>query len=148
MKEEYELCIICGSMTGRAGKGDDSIYVDGVGPYCSSCEDLMIYNAKEQVVLAAEDHRDAYVYPDKYESTRQVLNSKVDYYRTLIRRKKEEAKKLSDSGHAVRASAAISSATVYTKFLGKYTKDEAIRVVYDELGIKLRATDTGFEEDV
>jgi hypothetical protein len=33
-----EYCFKCGEPTGRAGKGDDSLYdEDGNGPYCSEC---------------------------------------------------------------------------------------------------------------
>ena len=35
---KYETCSVCGEMTGRAGRADDSIYTeDGVGPFCESC---------------------------------------------------------------------------------------------------------------
>lgn len=38
MATEYELCFVCGSETGRAGAGDDSIYSDdGRGPWCLDC---------------------------------------------------------------------------------------------------------------
>jgi hypothetical protein len=34
----YEYCFLCGEPTGRAGKGDDSIYcVRGDGPFCEEC---------------------------------------------------------------------------------------------------------------
>ena len=33
-----ELCCHCGEPTGRAGRGDDSLYTDeGEGPFCPSC---------------------------------------------------------------------------------------------------------------
>jgi len=36
-----EYCCACGEPTGRAGRGDDSLYTDeGEGPYCSDCWDL------------------------------------------------------------------------------------------------------------
>jgi len=39
MTKRYELCFKCGSPTGRAGRGEDSIYDDGdgSGPYCEDC---------------------------------------------------------------------------------------------------------------
>jgi hypothetical protein len=34
----YETCSECGEDTGRAGRGDDSIFTDdGVGPLCTQC---------------------------------------------------------------------------------------------------------------
>ena len=36
-----ELCIECGSPTGRAGKDDDSIYIGDHGPLCETCRDCM-----------------------------------------------------------------------------------------------------------
>ena len=38
-KERYEYCFLCGNPTGRAGRGDDSIYDDAgdSGPYCEEC---------------------------------------------------------------------------------------------------------------
>jgi hypothetical protein len=39
---ELEMCCKCGDSTGRAGKGEDSLYCDGcdTGPYCPECWDL------------------------------------------------------------------------------------------------------------
>ena len=35
---KHETCSVCGEMTGRAGRADDSFYTeDGVGPFCESC---------------------------------------------------------------------------------------------------------------
>ena len=34
-----ENCIKCGEPTGRAGKGDDSLYRNGAGPFCQGCFD-------------------------------------------------------------------------------------------------------------
>ena len=37
-----EYCCQCGEPTGRAGRGDDSLYADDdSGPYCSECFDLI-----------------------------------------------------------------------------------------------------------
>ncbi len=38
-QESYEHCLKCDALTGRAGKGDDSIYIDDKGPYCQECAD-------------------------------------------------------------------------------------------------------------
>jgi len=32
-----EHCIDCGAPTGRAGRGDDSLYIDEDGPFCEGC---------------------------------------------------------------------------------------------------------------
>lgn len=37
--ETIELCIHCEEPTGRAGKADDSLYIDDDGPFCESCFD-------------------------------------------------------------------------------------------------------------
>lgn len=35
---QHEVCFICSAATGRAGKGDDSLYDDDdEGPYCEDC---------------------------------------------------------------------------------------------------------------
>lgn len=36
---DFEECCVCGSHTGRAGRGDDSIYCDDcdMGPFCEGC---------------------------------------------------------------------------------------------------------------
>ena len=39
---EYEECIKCGNRTGRAGKGDDSLYIYSAGPFCQDCYDKEI----------------------------------------------------------------------------------------------------------
>lgn len=37
--KQYEICCSCGNRTGRAGKGEDSLYSysDGRGPFCEDC---------------------------------------------------------------------------------------------------------------
>jgi len=37
--KEQEICIACGEATGRAGRGDDSLYCETCdkGPYCLEC---------------------------------------------------------------------------------------------------------------
>jgi len=34
-----EYCCDCGTATGKAGPGDDSLYTDDGGPYCQACYD-------------------------------------------------------------------------------------------------------------
>ena len=41
-KEKFpwvELCWLCDEPTGRAGKAEDSLYREEVGPYCEECWD-------------------------------------------------------------------------------------------------------------
>ena len=41
-----EYCCDCGDATGRAGRGDDSLYTDdGEGPYCAECWDNLPSNS-------------------------------------------------------------------------------------------------------
>ncbi|MDD1730484.1 MAG: hypothetical protein LUQ50_15625 [Methanospirillum sp.] len=36
----FEYCWICGDLTGRAGRGEDSLYdTNDEGPYCEDCWD-------------------------------------------------------------------------------------------------------------
>lgn len=35
--DNYEHCCECDGWTGRAGKGDDSLYAGNYGPYCEDC---------------------------------------------------------------------------------------------------------------
>ena len=38
--KDKEYCCKCGNETGKAGRGDDSLFTDtGEGPYCESCWD-------------------------------------------------------------------------------------------------------------
>lgn len=37
MSETREVCAFCSEETGRAGKLDDSLYVDDIGPHCEDC---------------------------------------------------------------------------------------------------------------
>lgn len=59
-----EYCIACGEPTGRAGRGDDSLYHDsGAGPYCLECfesvdaltAELAAVKAERDVALATKD---------------------------------------------------------------------------------------------
>ena len=36
---ELEICCDCGDPTGRAGVDEDSLYADGLGPFCPDCWD-------------------------------------------------------------------------------------------------------------
>ena len=37
MIQNIEYCCKCGKATGRAGRGDDSIYIGDNGPFCEEC---------------------------------------------------------------------------------------------------------------
>ena len=34
---DLELCVLCDAPTGRAGRAEDSLYIDDDGPYCEEC---------------------------------------------------------------------------------------------------------------
>lgn len=36
----YEVCCSCGELTGRAGAGEDSLYLQDVGPFCEDCYEV------------------------------------------------------------------------------------------------------------
>jgi len=38
-RANVEVCCRCGSPTGRIGRRDDSLFVDGEGPFCDECYD-------------------------------------------------------------------------------------------------------------
>jgi hypothetical protein len=51
-----ETCCDCGAETGRAGRGDDSLYAGDYGPYCECCwDDLRASQADEIDRLRAEN---------------------------------------------------------------------------------------------
>ena len=45
-----ELCCECGQPTGRAGRGEDSLYASDFGPYCEDCW----YDAPEKLAEIVE----------------------------------------------------------------------------------------------
>ena len=60
MQSEY--CKLCDWATGRAGDGDDSIYMElphapseSVGPLCEKCYDLLRLGAGKSAALAEKD---------------------------------------------------------------------------------------------
>lgn len=56
MIQSYEICIACGNHTGKAGAGEDSIYVGdncGLGPLCEECYDDVL----ESVTRDFKDQR-------------------------------------------------------------------------------------------
>jgi len=62
-----ETCTICDDETGRAGAGDDSLYLeDGTGPYCERCFEIRCLRAeverltreRDEARAAAEAYRD------------------------------------------------------------------------------------------
>jgi len=43
MKQEIEHCCACEAATGRAGRGEDSLYsTQGYGPFCEDCWDVLM----------------------------------------------------------------------------------------------------------
>lgn len=53
-KPKLESCIHCCEPTGRAGKGEDSIYFGDIGPFCESCRDDIVSNVETERLAAAE----------------------------------------------------------------------------------------------
>lgn len=47
MRKKLELCCECGQPTGKAGILDDSLYIDGEGPFCDEC--YPVYPAPNEV---------------------------------------------------------------------------------------------------
>jgi len=43
LNQPEEQCFLCGSLSGKAGKDEDSLYTneEGVGPFCDHCWDLV-----------------------------------------------------------------------------------------------------------
>lgn len=39
-ESKYEVCCSCGELTGRAGAGEDSLYLQEVGPFCEDCYEV------------------------------------------------------------------------------------------------------------
>ena len=57
MPNMYEICYICGEETGKAGKCEDSLYIESDGPFCEECyiarlqkEDFLITINKEILI--------------------------------------------------------------------------------------------------
>tara|TARA_R110000868_G_scaffold1498_4_gene11741 strand:- start:4402 stop:4689 length:288 start_codon:yes stop_codon:yes gene_type:complete len=73
----FELCKECDEPTGRAGKGEDSLYAGDFGPYCESCwgdvpEDLAdIIEAQRRKMVSMND-----IIVDLYESLESALSDR------------------------------------------------------------------------
>jgi hypothetical protein len=48
--KEQERCVSCDSPTDKAGRGDDSLYLNGSGPFCQDC-----YDKEMSDISASED---------------------------------------------------------------------------------------------
>lgn len=48
MSRSIEYCFTCNDATGNAGKEEDSLYIDDIGPYCQDCYDEIVDNIHEQ----------------------------------------------------------------------------------------------------
>lgn len=48
MSDKYEYCMLCDEPTGRAGAGEDSIYVMDYGPLCESCYGSLVPTIEQQ----------------------------------------------------------------------------------------------------
>ena len=57
-----EKCCACDEPTGRAGRCDDSLFMDDDGPFCEACFEATIQSAAEGVIQEADQlrsHNDA-----------------------------------------------------------------------------------------
>ena len=48
----YEKCIVCDNETGRAGAGEDSLYINDDGPFCEDCH---VRCQRDKLLEAAKD---------------------------------------------------------------------------------------------
>lgn len=55
MSKKLEYCCQCGTPTGKAGAGDDSLYVAEIGPLCDECYQLVSLTEDLQAVIAERD---------------------------------------------------------------------------------------------
>jgi hypothetical protein len=47
--KRYEHCFVCDDLTGKAGRADDSLYINSVGPFCENCYDERLVQCAESV---------------------------------------------------------------------------------------------------
>jgi len=52
--DDYELCVVCGTRTGKAGRDEDSLYLGCVGPLCDDCYDEATAERNELQARVAE----------------------------------------------------------------------------------------------
>ncbi len=50
--QKVELCTYCGEPTGFAGKGEDSLYLDNLGPWCQECYEVARYAYNHAIDIA------------------------------------------------------------------------------------------------
>lgn len=80
---EHEICQLCNCVTGKAGKGDGSLYIgDNIGPLCPDCHDIVSpdFEALKNQLAAARAEN---------ERLRDVAE-KARCFSTLIRKNKEQ----------------------------------------------------------
>ena len=93
---ELELCCECNSPTGRAGRGEDSIYyLDGLGPFCEDCHDRLGADVIDNLGLATlraqleEAQQDA---RDWRENCEKACDKGIDLQREVERLKARDRK--------------------------------------------------------
>ena len=42
-----EYCCECGEPTGKAGRGEDSMFIEDDGPYCEECYELTLEQSRQ-----------------------------------------------------------------------------------------------------
>jgi len=56
MVNNIERCLVCGEPTERSGKGEDSIYLGDIGPFCSGCYNEIRGAILDEDTPVAESH--------------------------------------------------------------------------------------------
>lgn len=74
-EKRHELCCNCGNETGKAGRADDSIYVQSYGPLCEKC-----YDDFRATVLAENEKPDLHAsLAEAREALRHAVQRTHDY---------------------------------------------------------------------
>ena len=63
---KYELCCECGNRTGRAGRKEDSLYIEDNGPYCAECFDVFSPAPDPQPDAPVDERVPGYICPNCY----------------------------------------------------------------------------------
>ncbi|EHJ49558.1 hypothetical protein DFW101_3562 [Solidesulfovibrio carbinoliphilus subsp. oakridgensis] len=82
MSQPIEHCCVCDNPTGRAGIGEDSLYVGDDGPFCESCfAEAEHHRSTVQRLKAAEAERDQWerLYNDAAQCRDAVIKERTEF---------------------------------------------------------------------
>src|SRR5690554_4336709 len=85
MSESYEHCMECDSLTGRAGRAEDSLYHGYIGPFCEDCfedwpdEQVAQIAALRQQLTATQAENEA------LRVANAVLTDRVEELETMVK---------------------------------------------------------------